>query len=73
MRPVCPFCQQEMVPIRWAAEDGSGYTFGWKCGCNAHARADMPFDEVIVESAATVFRVGNSEVYLSQLTEGEAV
>ena len=71
-RPVCPLCQQGMVPMRWAAADGSGYTFGWACHCTLAMRLRMSWDEVIVESAMTTLRIGGWEVYLSQVETGES-
>lgn len=36
--PVCPICLEKMVKSRIQCVDGSGYMFGWLCGCNEEIR-----------------------------------
>jgi hypothetical protein len=34
----CPICDGHMQPMQWECEDGSGWVFGWLCGCNDATR-----------------------------------
>jgi hypothetical protein len=40
-----------MVPMRYEAEDGSGWTFGWQCGCNAELRDSVDIEQVAYKRA----------------------
>lgn len=43
VHPICPVCNEVMVPHRIERHDGSGWMFGWSCRCTAEMREGVEF------------------------------